>query len=445
MSRQPFSAHPPGCRCGGSVLACDATSSEAIGTAAIRVAAERAAFGGEAGRRRVLKLLGAATVAAAMDRVFPILRAQEAWAEGAGGAPEKKDLKVGFIAITCATPIILAAPMGFYAKQGLNVDVVRTAGWAVVRDKALNGEYDAAHMLSPMPLALTLGAGSQPTPFARAGDREHQRPGDHPGHEAQGQPRPDQVEGHEVRHPVRLLDAQLPAALLPGRGRARPRPRRAAPRHPAARDGGQPAGGEHRRLPRPRPVQPARRVRRRRLHPPADARDVGRPPVLRLRHQPGVDRQGAEHLPRPAAGDRRQHRLANKAENRKQIAEAISAAELPQPAADRGGAGADRHLRRRAGRREEGAGPGGLRPVPLPVHGHLDHDPDEALGADQGRRRLAGRGPAGLPRHRCGRADEGGRARPCRPRRTRSYTVMGKTFDPAKPDDYVASFPIKRT
>ena len=34
--------------------------------------------------------------------------------------------------------------MGFYAKQGLNVDVVRTAGWALVRDKAINGEYDAS-------------------------------------------------------------------------------------------------------------------------------------------------------------------------------------------------------------------------------------------------------------------------------------------------------------
>ncbi len=115
--RPPFAPHPASCRCGGTTLACDPSSAEGIGTAAIRAAAERAAFGGEAGRRRVLKVLGAATVAAAMDRVFPILRAQEAWAEGAGGAPEKKDLKVGFIAITCATPIILAAPMGFYAKQ----------------------------------------------------------------------------------------------------------------------------------------------------------------------------------------------------------------------------------------------------------------------------------------------------------------------------------------
>ncbi len=161
MSRRPFAAHPAGCTCGVTPFACDAPPA----TDAIRTAAERAAFGGEAGRRRVLKVLGAATVAAAMDRVFPILRAQEAWAQGAG-APEKKDLKIGFIAITCATPIILAAPMGFYDKHGLNVDVVRTAGWAVVRDKVLNGEYDASHMLSPMPLALTLGAGSGPVPFA---------------------------------------------------------------------------------------------------------------------------------------------------------------------------------------------------------------------------------------------------------------------------------------
>ncbi len=58
----------------------------------------------------------------------------------------------------------MAAPMGFYAKNGLNVEVIKTAGWAVIRDKTVNKEYDAAHMLSPMPLALTLGAGSNPVP-----------------------------------------------------------------------------------------------------------------------------------------------------------------------------------------------------------------------------------------------------------------------------------------
>jgi hypothetical protein len=59
----------------------------------------------------------------------------------------------------------MAHPMGFYAKHGLDVEVVKTAGWTVVRDKTLNREYDAAHMLAPMPIAISLGLGSQPIPF----------------------------------------------------------------------------------------------------------------------------------------------------------------------------------------------------------------------------------------------------------------------------------------
>jgi nitrate/nitrite transport system substrate-binding protein len=60
----------------------------------------------------------------------------------------------------------MAAPLGFYAKHGLNVEVVKTAGWAVVRDKTINKEYDASHMLAPMPIAISLGLGAQAIPFA---------------------------------------------------------------------------------------------------------------------------------------------------------------------------------------------------------------------------------------------------------------------------------------
>jgi len=161
--------HPMTCGCGGTHMQCD--SPEVLGSAAVRVTVERAAFGGEAGRRRVVGLLGGGVVAAAMDQAFPVLRAQDAMAQAMvqpAAAPEKQDLKVGFIAITCATPIIMAAPMGFYARNGLNVEVVRTAGWAVIRDKSFNGEYDAAHMLSPMPLAISMGAGSNPIPWSVA-------------------------------------------------------------------------------------------------------------------------------------------------------------------------------------------------------------------------------------------------------------------------------------
>ncbi len=123
----------------------------------------RAMFPKDSARRAFLKSLGASTALAALSQFFPIKTATEVFAQG--GPIEKKDLKVGFIPITCATPIIMAHPMGFYSKQGLNVEVIKTAGWAVIRDKTINKEYDAAHMLSPMPLAITLGVGSNAIPY----------------------------------------------------------------------------------------------------------------------------------------------------------------------------------------------------------------------------------------------------------------------------------------
>ncbi len=123
----------------------------------------RAIFPRNAARRAFLKSVGASTALAALSQLFPLKTATEVFAEGA--PLEKTDLKIGFIPITCATPIIMAHPLGFYSKQGLNVEVIKTAGWAVIRDKTLNKEYAAAHMLSPMPLAITLGAGSNPIPY----------------------------------------------------------------------------------------------------------------------------------------------------------------------------------------------------------------------------------------------------------------------------------------
>jgi nitrate/nitrite transport system substrate-binding protein len=154
--------HDGACTAGGRGVA-DAGEDARL-TRVVETALMRALFPNDAGRRAFLKAVGGATAAAALAQVFPIATATQAFAEG--GPLEKKDLKVGFIPITCATPIIMAHPMGFYSKQGLNVDVVKTAGWAVIRDKTLNKEYDAAHMLSPMPLAITMGAGSAPIPYA---------------------------------------------------------------------------------------------------------------------------------------------------------------------------------------------------------------------------------------------------------------------------------------
>jgi nitrate/nitrite transport system substrate-binding protein len=115
-------------------------------------------------RRQFLTALGAAAITAAIKEVLPFEKAM-ALAADPPGKPEKKELSVGFIPITCATPITMAEPLGFYKKYGLNASVRRAAGWAMIRDWAINGEVDAAHMLTPMPLAITIGAGSVPKPF----------------------------------------------------------------------------------------------------------------------------------------------------------------------------------------------------------------------------------------------------------------------------------------
>jgi len=123
----------------------------------------KALFPVDSVRRGFLRAVGAGTARAAIASVFP-LGALQAMAQEK--APlEKTKLKIGFIPITCATPLIMAHPLGFYQKQGLDVEVVKTAGWALIRDKMLNKEYDATHFLSPMPLAISMGAGSNAVPM----------------------------------------------------------------------------------------------------------------------------------------------------------------------------------------------------------------------------------------------------------------------------------------
>jgi len=156
-----------GCEsCKGHASDTDApSSSEAMLERAVESAVVRSMFGqNELSRRSFMGMVGSGTVAAALASVFPLDKAKAAILDNLG-TPEKTDLNIGFVPITCATPIIMAQPLGFYEKYGLNAQVIKTAGWAVARDKSLAGEYDASHMLTPMPLAMTLGAGSTATPY----------------------------------------------------------------------------------------------------------------------------------------------------------------------------------------------------------------------------------------------------------------------------------------
>jgi len=119
----------------------------------------KAIFPQEPLRRRFLQLAGANTARAAIASILPVAALQTMAADRF--ALERRDLKIGFIAITCATPLIMADPLGLYKAQGLNVQLVKTAGWAMIRDKVIAKEHDASHFLSPMPLAMSMGLGSQ--------------------------------------------------------------------------------------------------------------------------------------------------------------------------------------------------------------------------------------------------------------------------------------------
>jgi len=142
-------------------------SSEEMIDRMVESAVVRGMFGhNDMQRRNFLKMVGAGSFAAALASVFPMDAAKAAVKESVGkGKLEQTKLAVGFVPITCATPIIMAHPMGFYERYGLDVDLKKTAGWAVARDMSISGQYDASHMLTPMPLAITKGAGSQAHDF----------------------------------------------------------------------------------------------------------------------------------------------------------------------------------------------------------------------------------------------------------------------------------------
>lgn len=108
-------------------------------------------------RRQLLKSVGAATVLGALSSILP-LDTLKAIAQESKPL-EKPNLAVGFLPITCAVPLIYGERLGFYAKQGLNVNLQKIAGIALIRDKMLNGELDISQQVMPVPLTMTAGLG----------------------------------------------------------------------------------------------------------------------------------------------------------------------------------------------------------------------------------------------------------------------------------------------
>jgi nitrate/nitrite transport system substrate-binding protein len=110
-----------------------------------------------AGRRKFLQQGGALTGAALMGLVPAGVR-QSAWAAGSD-APEKKEVKIGFIPLTDCSSVVMASVMGFDKKYGIKITPSKEASWASVRDKLVNGELDAAHVLYGLIYGVQMGIG----------------------------------------------------------------------------------------------------------------------------------------------------------------------------------------------------------------------------------------------------------------------------------------------
>ena len=78
---------------------------------------------------------------------------------------ERTDLRLGFIPLNDAAPLIAAEAKGFFAAEGLDVTLAREASWANIRDKVSVGLLDGAHMLGPLTIACTLGLSGPATPM----------------------------------------------------------------------------------------------------------------------------------------------------------------------------------------------------------------------------------------------------------------------------------------
>lgn len=111
-------------------------------------------------RRSILKTTATVALLGAVRSAFP------SGAFAAEGGPEVKGVKLGYIALTDAAPLIIAKEKGLFDKYGLTeVEVIKQASWGATRDNlvlggASNG-IDGAHILTPMPYLISTGKVTQ--------------------------------------------------------------------------------------------------------------------------------------------------------------------------------------------------------------------------------------------------------------------------------------------
>src|SRR5688572_14876132 len=109
-------------------------------------------------RRDFIKTTAMAGAGVSLMSMVPPGVRSAAWAAGSD-APEKKEVRIGFIPLTDCSSVVMAAVQKFDEKYGIKIIPTKEASWAAVRDKLVNGELDAAHVLYGLIYGVQLGIG----------------------------------------------------------------------------------------------------------------------------------------------------------------------------------------------------------------------------------------------------------------------------------------------
>jgi nitrate/nitrite transport system substrate-binding protein len=127
-------------------------------------------------RRDALRILGVSAVAVGAATVLPFgaeaatkkkakttkapaVAVTTAAPAGAAAKKAVRKVRLGFIALTDAAPIIMAKELGYFTERSLDVEVLKQASWPALRDALLTGQIDGAHALFGMPFSVATGIG----------------------------------------------------------------------------------------------------------------------------------------------------------------------------------------------------------------------------------------------------------------------------------------------
>lgn len=70
-------------------------------------------------------------------------------------AAKKQTLKIGYLPITDATPLLVAHGLGYFAQEGLAVErPVMVRSWNILTESFLAGKFNITHMLFPIPVFM---------------------------------------------------------------------------------------------------------------------------------------------------------------------------------------------------------------------------------------------------------------------------------------------------